>query len=349
MLVCDMLVCDLLVCDLLVCDLFVCDLLVCDLLVCDLLVCDLLVCDLLVCDLLVCDRLVCDCWFVTVGLWLLVCECWFVTCWFVTCWLVTCWFVTCWFVTCWFVTCWFVTCWFVTCWFVTFCRRDTFNHLTSWLEDARQHASSNMAIMLIGNKKWVLPVARHWPHTAPHRTPVIVLCCTVLSYPTPHTVPHASPNMAIMLIGNKKWVLPVARHWPHTAPHRTPVIVLHCTIPYPSYSPTPYLSISIHLSLSRRTTPWDAHCTLTALPSSEHHMVQLSLSWQSCQMSAVTLQRPWGAEGCEAGRGGGLRPGTRTHLHGDVGEDGGQRRGSESSVLPSSAVVRLSSDDGQRS
>lgn len=31
-------------------------------------------------------------------------------------------------------------------------RRDTFNHLTSWLEDARQHSSSNMIIMLIGNK-----------------------------------------------------------------------------------------------------------------------------------------------------------------------------------------------------
>ena len=30
--------------------------------------------------------------------------------------------------------------------------RDTFNHLTSWLDDARQHANSNMTIMLIGNK-----------------------------------------------------------------------------------------------------------------------------------------------------------------------------------------------------
>lgn len=32
------------------------------------------------------------------------------------------------------------------------CSRDTFNHLTSWLDDARQHANSNMTIMLIGNK-----------------------------------------------------------------------------------------------------------------------------------------------------------------------------------------------------
>jgi Ras-related protein Rab-2A len=33
-----------------------------------------------------------------------------------------------------------------------FFRRETFNHLASWLEDARQHANSNMTIMLIGNK-----------------------------------------------------------------------------------------------------------------------------------------------------------------------------------------------------
>jgi Ras-related protein Rab-2A len=31
-------------------------------------------------------------------------------------------------------------------------RRETFEHLTSWLEDARQHSSANMVIMLIGNK-----------------------------------------------------------------------------------------------------------------------------------------------------------------------------------------------------
>lgn len=31
-------------------------------------------------------------------------------------------------------------------------RRETFNRLTSWLEDARNHANSNMTIMLIGNK-----------------------------------------------------------------------------------------------------------------------------------------------------------------------------------------------------
>ena len=31
-------------------------------------------------------------------------------------------------------------------------RRETFNHLAGWLEDARQHANPNMTIMLIGNK-----------------------------------------------------------------------------------------------------------------------------------------------------------------------------------------------------
>jgi Ras-related protein Rab-2A len=31
-------------------------------------------------------------------------------------------------------------------------RRETFNHLTRWLEEARQNASNSMVIMLIGNK-----------------------------------------------------------------------------------------------------------------------------------------------------------------------------------------------------
>lgn len=35
-------------------------------------------------------------------------------------------------------------------------RRETFNHLTTWLEDARQHSNSNMVIMLIGNKRLFL-------------------------------------------------------------------------------------------------------------------------------------------------------------------------------------------------
>jgi len=35
---------------------------------------------------------------------------------------------------------------------IRFYRRETFNHLASWLEEARQHASENMTTMLIGNK-----------------------------------------------------------------------------------------------------------------------------------------------------------------------------------------------------
>lgn len=31
-------------------------------------------------------------------------------------------------------------------------RRETFHHLTSWLEDARRHSNSTMTIMLVGNK-----------------------------------------------------------------------------------------------------------------------------------------------------------------------------------------------------
>merc|ERR1711870_182603 len=32
-------------------------------------------------------------------------------------------------------------------------RRDTFNHLARWLDEARANASSNMVVMLIGNKR----------------------------------------------------------------------------------------------------------------------------------------------------------------------------------------------------
>lgn len=31
-------------------------------------------------------------------------------------------------------------------------RRDTFNHLARWLEEARKHGNPNMVIMLVGNK-----------------------------------------------------------------------------------------------------------------------------------------------------------------------------------------------------
>lgn len=41
-------------------------------------------------------------------------------------------------------------------------RRETFSHLTTWLEDARQHSNSNMVIMLIGNKRWVSPHLAAW-------------------------------------------------------------------------------------------------------------------------------------------------------------------------------------------
>ena len=31
-------------------------------------------------------------------------------------------------------------------------RRESYEHLTSWLDEARQHSLPNMAIMIIGNK-----------------------------------------------------------------------------------------------------------------------------------------------------------------------------------------------------
>jgi GTPase SAR1 family protein len=44
------------------------------------------------------------------------------------------------------------------------CRRETFNHLASWLDDARQHANPNMTIMLIGNKSDLsVSDATAWP------------------------------------------------------------------------------------------------------------------------------------------------------------------------------------------
>lgn len=42
-------------------------------------------------------------------------------------------------------------------------RRETFNHLTTWLEDARQHSNSNMVIMLIGNKRYFSQAAHLTP------------------------------------------------------------------------------------------------------------------------------------------------------------------------------------------
>ena len=45
--------------------------------------------------------------------------------------------------------------------YVVCSRRDTFNHLTTWLEDARQHSNSNMVIMLIGNKRSEVTAASH--------------------------------------------------------------------------------------------------------------------------------------------------------------------------------------------
>lgn len=42
-------------------------------------------------------------------------------------------------------------------------RRETFHHLSAWLEDAREHANPNMTVMLIGNKSDLASkVSRKW-------------------------------------------------------------------------------------------------------------------------------------------------------------------------------------------
>ena len=48
-------------------------------------------------------------------------------------------------------------------------RRETFEHLTTWLEDARQHSSSNMVIMLIGNKRYVLLLRETFSSSAKYK------------------------------------------------------------------------------------------------------------------------------------------------------------------------------------
>ena len=54
------------------------------------------------------------------------------------------------------------------------CRRETFNHLASWLEDARQHANPNMTIMLIGNKSDLTASLPHSPYPGINCS---VTCC----------------------------------------------------------------------------------------------------------------------------------------------------------------------------
>ncbi len=57
-------------------------------------------------------------------------------------------------------------------------RRETFNHLASWLEDARQHANPNMTIMLIGNKS-DLTVRRAAAAAAPAPLGMLSCACRV--------------------------------------------------------------------------------------------------------------------------------------------------------------------------
>uniref|UniRef100_A0A4W3KE25 RAB2A, member RAS oncogene family n=1 Tax=Callorhinchus milii TaxID=7868 RepID=A0A4W3KE25_CALMI len=64
-------------------------------------------------------------------------------------------------------------------------RRDTFNHLTTWLEDARQHSNSNMVIMLIGNKRFSFQrmTFQHW-HLSLARPDCVKLGCEAQREPS---------------------------------------------------------------------------------------------------------------------------------------------------------------------
>ena len=82
-------------------------------------------------------------------------------------------------------------------------RRDTFNHLTTWLEDARQHSSSNMVIMLIGNKRWLqliyvenLPLIFHRRYLALSFS--FVKCLACFAFVVPFCL--SSPRMPLYLV-----------------------------------------------------------------------------------------------------------------------------------------------------
>lgn len=70
-------------------------------------------------------------------------------------------------------------------------RRETFNHLASWLEDARQHANPNMSIMLIGNKSDLAVSLR------------LSTCC-----PTSHVPLRSAPHPALALSANARRASP---------------------------------------------------------------------------------------------------------------------------------------------
>uniref|UniRef100_A0AAA9TIM4 RAB2A, member RAS onco family n=2 Tax=Bos TaxID=9903 RepID=A0AAA9TIM4_BOVIN len=72
-------------------------------------------------------------------------------------------------------------------------RRDTFNHLTTWLEDARQHSNSNMVIMLIGNKRHLLIQQKKFMKKSKKESLTLIMRQTALKLalsmllPMPHT------------------------------------------------------------------------------------------------------------------------------------------------------------------
>ncbi|KAE8656498.1 putative galacturonosyltransferase 3 [Hibiscus syriacus] len=64
-------------------------------------------------------------------------------------------------------------------------RRETFNHLASWLEDARQHANANMTIMLIGNKSDL--AHRRVGHLEAEMVLLLKVAAAVIEIPSSHS------------------------------------------------------------------------------------------------------------------------------------------------------------------
>jgi Ras-related protein Rab-2A len=80
-------------------------------------------------------------------------------------------------------------------------RRETFNHLASWLEDARQHANPNMTIMLIGNKSDLTVCA-------------LPCCCTLVlcTRTWSHDAGVAKGVASARITPGSSWILFVPQH-----------------------------------------------------------------------------------------------------------------------------------------
>lgn len=113
-------------------------------------------------------------------------------------------------------------------------RRETFNHLTSWLEDARQHSTSNMVIMLIGNKRCVA-----WSPVFNLLADIRISYTRIVEYSTEYSIQYGTASAAgtgrcvhrvYRILSSSVFEWPGRPHAPlpssHPAPSHTYSIVL---------------------------------------------------------------------------------------------------------------------------